>query len=143
MFVILKRITPLHVLGESWYHYWENHCKEKSMVRQLWLFYTCWYWLSNIDIPVILTENHHGKIIIMPGYDCIWCVILMWLKHILQNLTCTFKIYGLLEVVCIHTRLHYICIGKLCSKPNQPKKIKMFILRLIKNCWILFPQTLY
>ena len=34
-------------------------------------FPTHWYWLCNIDFPVILTQNGHGKRIIIAGLKCI------------------------------------------------------------------------
>ena len=43
-------------------------------------FYICQYWPCDIDFPVILTQNHCGKRMVIPGHKCITVTASWWVS---------------------------------------------------------------
>ena len=92
-------------------------------------FYTHQYWLYNINFPVISTQNHHSKRIMIPGCECIYkYYMLLFGNSILTfinfakfiNFTKLIYVTGCLSTHCTHkaawqqTSLRYWVTTRCC-----------------------------
>ena len=93
------------IKGIPWHHYWD------PLGTDDYDFYTHPYWHCDIDFPVILTQNCHGKRMVIPL--CKWIWILKWNDCRVSRKKIMYTIHDLYLTGVWHTGL-YSLLSRNC-----------------------------